>query len=62
MKEYALYKGDQIIAVGTANQIAEEIGVKPETVYYYKSPSYQRRVSGKNGRVLVDIDEDESED
>ncbi|MBD8522368.1 helix-turn-helix transcriptional regulator [Lysinibacillus fusiformis] len=43
MKEYALYKGDQMVAIGTVKEIAEERGVKPNTIRFYMSSAYQRR-------------------
>ena len=60
-KEYALYKGETMLAIGTVNEIADEIGVKPETVHFYSSPTYQKRGSGKNRKVLVALDESEDE-
>ncbi|MBD8521509.1 helix-turn-helix transcriptional regulator [Lysinibacillus fusiformis] len=42
MKEYALYKGDQMVAIGTVKEIAEERGVKPNTIRFYMSGAYQR--------------------
>lgn len=43
MKEYALYKGEQMVSIGTVKEIAEERGVKPETIRFYSSGVYQRR-------------------
>lgn len=55
--EYALYKGDELIMVGTIKEIAEEMGVQEHTIRFYQSPSYKRR--GKNNRkVLIKIEED----
>ncbi|GLC88676.1 helix-turn-helix transcriptional regulator [Lysinibacillus piscis] len=54
MKDYALYKGDQMIAIGTVNEIAKERGVKPETIRYYMSGAYQRRSNSKvNNRLQL---------
>ena len=39
MKEYALYKGEHILAVGTADEIAEELGISRKTVWFYGTPS-----------------------
>ena len=35
--EYALYKGDEFICIGTLKEIAEFIDVKYETIKTYKS-------------------------
>lgn len=61
MKEYALYKGDDIIAVGTVKEIAQEVDVKPSTLHFYKSPAYQKRGTGVNRKVLILLDESEGE-
>ncbi|SPT98389.1 Uncharacterised protein [Lysinibacillus capsici] len=59
MKEYALYKGDQMVAIGTVKEIAEERGVKPDTIRFYMSGVYQRRSKREvNNRLqLVKLDE-----
>lgn len=59
MKEYALYKGEQMVAIGTVNEIAEDRGVKPETIRFYMSGVYQRRAKSKiNNRLqLVKIED-----
>lgn len=38
VKEYALYKGEELIAMGTKREIAEKLGVSPSTVGYYGTP------------------------
>lgn len=56
--QYALYKGDTLLHIGTVNEIAEIEGVKPETIRFYKNPTYKRRrAKSKNYRELVLIDE-----
>ena len=57
-KVYALYQGDKFITVGTVKEIANELGIKEETVRFYSSPAAKRRNTG-NGRILVKIEEDE---
>lgn len=53
-KEYALYKGEELLATGTKREIAKQLGVSPSTVGYYGTPVYARRTS-ENGRRLVEI-------
>lgn len=53
-KEYALYKGEELLAMGTKREIAEQLGVSVSTVGYYRTPVYARRTS-ENGRRLVEI-------
>lgn len=64
MKEYALYKGDDILAIGTIPEIAKEMGVKRDTIAYYKTQAYQNRLKRRNAingnvRMLVLLDEEE---
>ena len=54
VKEYALYKGEELIAMGTKREIAEQLGVSPSTVGYCGTPVYARRTS-ENGRRLVEL-------
>lgn len=65
MREYALYKGDDCIAIGTIKDIAEKRGVKPDTIQYYRHPAYQKRTDRwkkPTGRLilipLIDDDDD----
>lgn len=54
MKEYALYKGEQMVAIGTVKEIAAERGVKPKTIRFYMSGVYQRRSkSAVNNRLQL---------
>ncbi|HEM5096647.1 TPA: hypothetical protein U1359_000058 [Streptococcus suis] len=54
-KEYALYKGDKLLAIGTAKELAERFGMKVSTIHFYKSPAYIKRTSDMKGRLLVEI-------
>lgn len=56
-KQYALYKGDIILAVGTRKEIAEELGISKETVDSYAAPRHLRRAKSENVRTLIAIDE-----
>ncbi|MFM0900601.1 hypothetical protein P7J55_10145 [Streptococcus suis] len=54
-KEYALYKGDELLAIGTAKELADKFGVKVSTIHFYKSPAYIKRTSDVRGRRLVEL-------
>lgn len=57
MKEYALYKGEECLAIGTIEEIAKKMGVKKRTIYFYSMPTYKKRVkAGKNRRELITLD------
>lgn len=55
---YALYKGDLNVCDGTIAQIAKRMGVKPDTIRFYGTPTYQKRNTGENFYSLVLIEED----
>lgn len=55
MKEYALYKGDELLAMGTKREIAEQLGISVDSVTCYGTPSYAKRTSENNGRRLVKL-------
>lgn len=59
MNEYALYKGEQMVAVGTVNEIAADRGVKPSTIRFYQSKAYQGRSKSEvNNRLqLIKLDD-----
>lgn len=53
-REVAVYKGEDIIAMGTVSEVATELNVKPETVKWFTTPSAAKR--GKNIKVAVWLD------
>lgn len=58
-KTFAIYKGEKLLTSGTAKECAEELNVKVETIWYYKSAAYQKRGSGKNRRIAIELEEAE---
>lgn len=54
-KEYALYKGEELLAIGTKREIAEQLGVSASTIGYYRTPVYARRTSEERGGRLVEL-------
>ena len=57
-KIYAYYRGDEFVAVGTVQEIAKQLNLSVETIYFYIAPSSK----GKRGNVEVIRLEDESDD
>lgn len=55
-QQLAIYKGYQLLAEGTAKQCAATLGVKVETIWYYKSAAYQRKGSRENRRIAIEVD------
>lgn len=60
-RQYALYKGDEFIAEGTPREIARKTGKAFDSLMFYTTPAYGRRVEkAKRGRLeMVEIEDDE---
>lgn len=52
MTEYALYKADEVLIIGTVDELAEFQKVKRETILFYATPTYQKRTTDKGLRVI----------
>lgn len=58
-QEYALYKGDEFIDLGTIEELAERMGVTPKTIRYYQTPNYKKKgKDDSNRKVLIKIERD----
>lgn len=62
MREFALYKGEDCLSIGTLFQIAKFKNVKLETLYFLRTPAYKRRLekrkNSKNAMILISLDDD----
>lgn len=60
-RQYALYKGDEFIADGTPREIARKTGKTFDSLMFYTTPAYHRRVEkSKGGRLeMVELEEDD---
>ena len=61
--EYALYKGENIISIGTVSAIALETGKSRNMVRFLTYPAYKRRVAArkrhnKGALEMVEIEND----
>lgn len=57
--DFAIYKGDEMLSLGTIKEIADELNVKEETIKYYMTPVYKGRLAernSKNAREIVTLD------
>ncbi len=60
-KIYALYKGDNLLIMGTIDEIAKSQNVKKETILFYGTNTYLKRHENSrsgNYKVLVRLDDD----
>ena len=52
--EYAIYKGDDFIDIGTPKELSEKLGIKESTIEYYGTNTHHKRV-GTEGTVAIKI-------
>ncbi|MEK5390190.1 hypothetical protein NSQ59_07370 [Margalitia sp. FSL K6-0131] len=58
---YAVYKGDTFICLGTMKECADYLGVREDTVKFYRSNAYKRRGSKHkepNHLIVIRIEDD----
>ncbi|WP_172425566.1 hypothetical protein [Latilactobacillus sakei] len=55
--EYAVYKGDKFIDLGTADYLANKFGVPRKTIWYWTAPAYWRKNKG-NSLIAIRIEDD----
>lgn len=58
MDEYAVYKGDELIIIGTLKECAERLNTSEKMVKYYSYPSQKKRAEGTNKIIVERLDED----
>ena len=56
-KEYAIYKGDEFIAIGTIKELAEKTGYAETTLRFCTHPASKKR--NKGNRLVVFAVDDE---
>ena len=61
MTDYAMYKGDRFIDLGTLTYLAEKYHKKQKTLKFLATPSAHKR-SCQKSLLLYRINEDESHD
>lgn len=58
---YVVYKGDDVVAIGTRSEVARALGVSEPTIAFYASPSNMRRCDvGENRTCAVKVSADEA--
>ena len=57
VKEYALYKGDNLIMIGTIKELAEAQKVKEDTIRFYSTPTNKKRDKKGNKKIVIRIGE-----
>ncbi len=57
---YAVYRGDEFVDLGTAEELRERTGMDARLIRWYCSPTWLRR-SGGRGTVVIRIDDREDD-
>lgn len=60
--EYALYTGDRFRAVGTLEEIARCSNIRMETLKFYLTPAYKKRIEERDGESTLLIVLEDCED
>ncbi|KAA0944178.1 hypothetical protein FQ087_18820 [Sporosarcina sp. ANT_H38] len=56
LAEYAVYKGDKFLCVGTAKECADHLKVTVKTIRFRTTPTYKKRIAArKNSRNAISI-------
>ena len=62
---YAMYKGENLLTIGTTKEICKEMNISEKTFHFYRTKHYKNIVKNsrlKNRRIIVRIDKEESDD
>lgn len=54
---YAMYKGDELLAMGTIDEIAAKLGASVKAIRFIGTPHYEGRSDAGKARRLVKIEE-----
>ena len=50
---YVLYQGDEVVDIGTKEELAERRNVSPSTIHHYSTQSYKKRIKNQDKRLLA---------
>ena len=53
LKEYAVFKGEEMLAMGTYKEICEKLNISYQTFKFYGTPCYRKRTKEENARRIV---------
>lgn len=63
--EYALYKGDNFLDIGTIKELSERYDISVKTLRWYSTPCYKNKIKNKKNiksYVVVRIEDEEDEE
>ena len=53
--EYAMYKGDELLAFGTREEICKQMNIKEQTFRVYRSNAYKERIANRKAKCYRTI-------
>jgi hypothetical protein len=53
LNDYAIYRGDEFIALGTIKELADFMGVKEASIRFWSYPSYLNRIKQYHNSLRV---------
>lgn len=61
---YAMYKGDELLAIGTKDEICKEMKISHDTFTYYRTKAYLNKCKNRKNysvgyRVIIRIEDEE---
>ena len=59
---YCLYKGDEVLTVGTKQELAVYLNVSIRTIEFYSSPTYRKRNNKGNCYIVIRVKEGEDDE
>ena len=51
--QYAMYKGDECLAVGTAEEICKQMNISIKTFHFYRTRSYKKVAKNSQKRRRI---------
>ena len=57
-KVWAVYKGDELLAVGTKEEVCGQLGITSKTLYWLASPANIKHDKGGRRRIAYRYDEE----
>lgn len=62
-KDYAVYRGEEFVDIGTAKELAKRLNTTPRTIQWYAGcKRYKNQTHNRGGYTIVAIEEDEEDE
>ena len=58
VQSYAIYRGDKFVFVGTKQECADHLKVKPSTIYFLSTEVHRRRTKSENALLTIKLSDE----